>query len=471
MKFSRTLFLLALFAGISFAQSESEILRFKSRIVFNDAKETLVAQKIFDDDQRVVFVGVKTIQFWDLISGTLLASHPHEIPRLDKVDAALAFSPDASKVIALDSFTWRLIRKEKKVMATVYDLRTGKLITKLERPDESIREAEWSEDGATLVTYNGGSVNDKRTEVCFWNGDDFKFRGSVLLKGYVYYKKLLRDGKVFLAQTDNSDSYQFVYGAADYLTAWDTRTAQPIQTFSSGGDRQGYPLVGNLTESEKYAAMSAGSYVRQRVSVWRVGGGESPIYEIFPQKKDGSIDLLGIADDYFFLYQNKTIEMRDAADGNLKLSIPNQKKFGGRSRTFTIAPDKKTFVIDDCEQAEFFDAANGRKKFTIDLVCKTDFDLVSTSYRDFDVLRFQPNGNLLLTSSDKTLRLWNADDGRLLQILADPNRIENKKKDGNKDDGLGSQARWLRNGKFAFAPGADRKSILIWEAVNQNDKK
>lgn len=469
MKFLRMLFLFALFAGIASAQAESKILQFKHRIVFSDAKETLVAQKIFDDDRQVVFVGVKTIQFWDLINGTLLASYRHEIPKLDKVDAALVFSPDASKVIALDSFTWRLIRKEKKVTASVYDLRTGKLITNLERPNESIREAEWSENGATLVTYNG-SVNDKRTEVCFWNGDDFKFRGAVLLKGYINYKKLQRDGKVFLAKADNSDSYQFVYDAADYLRAWDTQTAQPIQTFSSGGDRQGSFFAGNLTESEKYAVMSAGNYAKQRVSVWRVGGGESPIYEIFPQKKGGSIDLLGIADDYFFLYQNKTIEMRDAADGKLKLSIPNQKRFAGNFRSFRLSPDEKTLVIDDCEQADFFDAANGRKKFTIDLVCKTDFDLVSTSYRDFDVLRFQPNGNLLLTSSDKTLRLWNADDGRLLQVLADPNRIKNIKKDSNKDDGLGSQARWRRNGKFAFAPGADRKSILIWEAANQSEK-
>ncbi len=101
--------------------------------------------------------------------------------------------------------------------------------------------------------------------------------------------------------------------------------------------------------------------------------------------------------------------------------------------------------------------------FEIDLVCKTDFDLLSTSYRDFDVLRFHPNENLLLTASNKTIRLWNAENGSLLQTLADPNRVENKKKDNNKDDGLGWSAGWIGSGDFLFALGADGKTILLWE--------
>ena len=461
MKFLKILLSCLFFTGFSLAQSAPEVLQFKNRIIFNDAKEIVVAQRFFDNESEIVFVGVKTIQYWDLRTGKLIKSQPHQIPNLDKFDATLIFSPDASQVIAIDSFGWRLIRKEKKVSASVFDLQSGKLITTLERPNESIRDAEWSENGETLVTYSG-IFNSKRTEVCFWNGNDLQFRGAILLKGNVEYKKLLRDGKVFLAKTDSIDSRQFQYGAKDYLMAWDTTSLQTIQNFSLYGGWQGVGLGGVLTKNEKYVVMVSGDSASQRVPVWQVGGGKFPIYEIFSQKKNGFVDLLGITDNYFFTYQNKVIEMRDLTDGKIILSIPNKKRLSSNFRSFRLSPDEKTLVIDDCEKAEFFDIPGGQKKFEIDLVCKTDFDYVSTSYRDFDVLRFQPDGSLLLTASDKTIRLWNMENGQLLQTLAAPDRVENKK-DTNKDDGLGTWVGWLQNGKIVFASGADRKSVLLWE--------
>lgn len=461
MKFFKIVFFILALAASFNAQIDSEILEYKARIVFNDAKEKLVGQKFFDNDRKIVFVGVKTVEIRNSISGETIKSYPHDVPNLEKIDR-LIFSPDGSKVIFVDSFSWRLIRKEKRVSASVFDLQNGKMLAVLERPTESIRDAEWSENGETLVTYSG-IYNAKRTEVCFWNGDDLKFRGAVTLKGDVQYKKLLRDGKTFLAKTQDFSYGAVKYTETYYLTAFNTQTAKPIQNFSSGGDSQGSLLSGILTQDEKYAVMTAGSYDKQRVSVWRVGGENAPIYEITPQKKGNSFDLRSVGGDYFFVYQNKTIEIYNAADGKLKTSIPNQKRFVGHFRTFTPSPDGKILAIDDCEKAKFFDLSNGAKKFEIDLVCKTEFDPISTSYRDFDVLRFHPNGKLILTVSDKTVRLWNAENGELLQTLADPNKVESKEKDKNKDDGLSGWGDWIRGGDLVFAPGKDGKSILIWE--------
>ena len=465
MKFLNILFLCCVFAGFSLAQNSnqpSEPLLFKARIGFDDAKERIIGQKFFDDDKKLVLIGIKSIQFWDVTKGKLLESHPHEIPNLSDTDSVITVSPDGQKAIVLDSLSWRLIRKEKKVSATVWDLQTGRQITVLERPTESIRAAGWSKNGETLVTYSG-EFSDKRTEVCFWDGNDFKLRAAVLLQGYVNYKKLTDDGKVFLAKTDKMESYKFRYDSGDYLSARDTTTAKLVQNFSSGGEVQALSYGTGLTENQEYVVMSAGKYDRQRVSVWKMGGSDLPIYEISPEKKGGTIDLLSVVGDYFVIYQNKKLEVYNAADGKIKLTIPNQKRFTGNFRSFELSPDKRTLVINDCNRAEFYDVAAAQRKFEMDLVCKTDFDFVSTSYRDFDVLRFQPNGNLLLTASDKTVRLWNAEDGRLLQTLADPNRIENKKKDKNKDDGLSWLAGWIRNGDFLFAFGADDKTILLWE--------
>jgi len=458
MRILKVFFICLFFTLFSFAQSSDGILRFKAKIGFDDPKERIVAQKSIDNGSKILLVGTKNIQLWDVENGKLLESHPHQIPNLQ----FLKFSPDMRKAVVIDMFSERIFTKQKKVSASVWDLQTGKQIAVLERPTESIRDAEWSENGETLVTYSGFFYS-KRTEVCFWDGDSFKFRGAMQLKGSIEYKKLLRTGEIFLAKTDRLESNKFKYRLEDFLTAWDTATAKPLQNFSSGTDRQSGWLIEILTKDEKFAAMYSGAFDRTRVAVWKIGGSDLPVYEIFPRKKGGTFRFFGAVGNYLALYQDKTIEFYNSADGKLKFSIPDQKPYSAHPRTFSLLPDGQTLVIESCEKAEFFDLVSGQKKFEIDLVCKTDFDLVSTSYRDWDMLSFHPSKNLLLTFSDKTVRVWNSETGKLEQTLFDPERAANKRKDENKDDGLTWSAGWLLNGKYVYARGAGGNSLLLWE--------
>ena len=453
-------FIFILFSLIlSPAQSETEILQFKARIGFTETDSRIVAQKFFDGDRKLVLIGKKTIQFWDVPNARLIETRLHEIPDLEKFDTIVTISPDAKKAIVLDSFNWRLIRKEKKVSASAYDLQTGKLLTVLQRPNESIRDAEWSENGKTLVTYSE-ILNDKRTEICFWNGDDFTFRASILLKGNLGLRFLSKDGERFFSSAENAVKFLTSYKYERNTAVWNTKNGKVEQNFNSNFGRENpnvYSFPQPLSPNGKFLiAPSQG-----RISVWQIGVSDLPKYIITAAEEDKWFLFKGFSDDGRFViaFQNKTLEFYDVETGKLETSLPNTKSY----ESVKLLADGKTLVMKNCDRADIFNLKTQQKLYEIKLVCKEDFSLLGSSLRDVDVLRFHPNLPFLLTYSDKTVRVWNVENGALVQTIIDPNRIENKRKDNNKDDGLGRAASWIINGEYLFASGADGKTILLWE--------
>jgi len=458
MQILKVLFLALFLSIFSFAQSSPEVLQFKAHIGFGEAVERIVAQKFFDGDNKLVFVGIQSIQFWDVPTGKLLESRPHEIPNLDKFDMVVTISPDGQKAVVLDSFTWRIIRKEKKVSATVWDLRTGKQIAILKRPSESIRYAEWSKDGQTLLTLSG-AYNDKKAEVSFWEGDSLDFKNSMLLTGNLRLHQLIRNGaQLFTVRVKYKDEVFGGISQETYISVRSTENAKVEQDLTYGVE---HLLVETwrkpLSANENFFVASASG----KLLVWEIGASNLPKYEITPNKKGGLIWFQNFSDDGKLLIarQDKNLEFYDTETGKLESSIPNTKKY----QSVNLLSDGTTLVLQNCDRADVFNFQTRQKLYELKLVCKTFTDFAGTEMRDADALNFHPNGKFLLTNSDKTVRVWNAKIGSLAQTIVDPNRAENKRKDNNKDDGLGRSAGWLRNGDFLFASGADGKTILLWE--------
>lgn len=462
MQFLKVLLVGLLLAGFSFGQNslEEKALRFRARIGFTEPDERIIAQKFLDGERTLLLVGTKSIQVWDVASASLLETRPHEIPELGKLDASVLISPDGRRAIAMDTFSWRLVRKEKKVTAGIYDLATGKLITVLERPTESIRHAEWSKNGETLVTYSG-IYNDKRTEICFWDGETLRLRAAIMLRGTFRAPYLSRDGRRIITSTEFSETgtFKIDYNGETSTTLRNTETGGVEQTFT---DQKGksfhlWLFSEKISPDEKFLV----DHRDRNIVVWEIGGRAAPIYEIKAAKKGGYVYFEGFSDDgkYLIASQNKTVEFYDAATGKPEFSMPVGKSFSEAK----LLENGKTLLLQSCERAEVYDLPARRKLYELRLVCKSETDLVSSYDRDFDILRFHPSEKLLLTFSDKTVRVWDARTGALVQTVVDPNRLENKRKDQNKDDGLGWQAGWLLEGRYLFASGADGKTILLWE--------
>lgn len=201
------------------------------------------------------------------------------------------------------------------------------------------------------------------------------------------------------------------------------------------------------------------------LSGWAIGGSNLPEYKIGPTKEAGSSLFRGFSDkgDLLIFTQGRSLMLYDVETGKLVKSFPNLLRKSRGLPLYKLHTDDKTLAVNYCEAADVFDLEAGKKLFELSLVCKERFSIAESYPVDSDLITFHPNKDFLLTVSDKTIRIWNSKNGSLIQTMIAPDRIENKRKDNNKDDGLTRLAGWMADGKYLFAVTADQRSILIWE--------
>jgi hypothetical protein len=193
--------LLLTFAVFARASIVAQPFVFRSTIGFSDSNDQIIGYTFSDGGRTALIVGKHSIDRWDVPGGKLLSTIPIELRNPNDLGIRIVFNPAATLAIVLDEFTWRIIRKEKKVAATANDTRTGKTVALLKRPTESIRKAEWSSKGDVLVTYSG-FFNDERTEICFWNGHDLSLRACTMIKGNLGLQQLSDDGNAFFSSSE-----------------------------------------------------------------------------------------------------------------------------------------------------------------------------------------------------------------------------------------------------------------------------
>lgn len=109
------------FAGAAAAQGPFQFLY---KIGFDNSKDRIIANHL-KGDGTLIAVGTTSIRHWEIATGRLLLDVPHRFAGAEKWDAYFSFSPDGRRAILTDSFSFRLIRKEKKVTARVVDLENG----------------------------------------------------------------------------------------------------------------------------------------------------------------------------------------------------------------------------------------------------------------------------------------------------------------------------------------------------------
>lgn len=447
-----------LFAGTANAQ---EPFKFLHKIGFDDPKDRIIATHL-KGDGTLIAVGTTSIRHWEIATGTLILEVPHKFAGAEKWDASFSFSPDGRRAILTDSFSFRLIRREKKVSARVVDLENGLVLKVLERPTESVREAEWSPKGRVLVTYSG-RYNLKRTEVCFWDGETFELRICSLLKGSLGLARLIDNGRNFIYSRQTDTTCLLCPLIAETETAViDTETGRLVHKFSVNGRSPYLWSTWRATDAEgRYLAANIGE---GRVAVWATMRKGDPISVIERVGKERFIEISGFADGgrVLLLRRGKSIEARDLESGDVLYTLPLSFRSGRSGHAITVASSGNRIVVDNCEEALVFSPPAKDPLFSFDLVCKTEFDPVSTSYRDFDVVRFDDTQRFVLLASDKQVRIADSSTGKILQRIAAPDRMPNIEKDTNRDDGL-QGAVWATGGMHLIATGADSRSFYVWQ--------
>src|SRR5829696_5049109 len=64
-----------------FAQTGGEVLEFKSKIGFTNGEDKIIEHRFLENGKKVLIIGQKNLQIWDVENAKLLNSVPHQLPQ------------------------------------------------------------------------------------------------------------------------------------------------------------------------------------------------------------------------------------------------------------------------------------------------------------------------------------------------------------------------------------------------------
>lgn len=436
-------------------KNPQEVVSFKAKLGFENSEDKIIFFKFFDNEQKLLLLGIKHIQVWDVLENKSLYSIRHEIPKIEKFDIAVELSPDSRKAIVFDTFSFRIIRKEKRVFASVLDLRTGKKINELDGIEKGIRFARWSENGKTLVTFSDVFGDKGEVEFCSWEGETLERRFCKTIFGNASSSYLSGDGtKLFISLNITTKDF-FGYKSDDFISLYDAESGKFIENFRQSINNF---AITTVSPNDKYLVADN---LFNKVSIWELNDRNFPLKFTFGTNKKRSARFLGFSPDskLFAVRNEKNLEVYDVETKEKLLEFDKSRSYG----KVEFSPNNKILIADDCDKADVFDIETQKIFYQLKLVCKSETSFLQTTIRDSDRISFHPNGEFFLTYSDKTARIWEIQTGRLLQTVINPENKKTKRKNKNADDGLGNSAGWILRGKFLYVLAADKESVLIWK--------
>jgi len=485
MRLTKILSLILMSGIFAFAQVSKDYIQFKARLGFDDENEMIKARHYSADGTKLTLIGLKATQVWDIPTAKLVSSQPHEIVELDRITGTYyEISPDGNKVITLNSIGSDGTIKEDRVNAYAYDLSSGKQITVMERPDYSVRFAQWSADSQTLVTFSGRFLQ-KQTEISFWNGADLSFRNSVVVNDFTWHYLSLNGEHLYVGNGGQTKVFGLNYkeGNGDKISVFNTQNAKLERTLNAGGAEFDVDdTITKVSPDGRYIATSK----HKNIVVWDTNAdSDQPIYELKPRDPKGQIVFEHFSGDgkYLFARQQRKDEFYELATGKLIVDVPFNIRLESKYDYFVLkpfeirrltanlfpsrdvrqensvllTPEGEYAVTMPCHGATVWSVADERKLYSVGNYCEPNED--NDEYSN-DYFRLSPSGKLLLKFSNGLFSVRDLKTGTILQKTR---RIN----DNNMQDISRFTNEWDFKGKYTLTIAEKQRSMLVWE-TNEN---
>ena len=344
-----------------FASNDSEILKYNAKIGFTNGEDTIAAHNFFDGGTKILLIGEKNLQIWDVETAKLLHSVPHQIPQ---------FSPRGffSTYILLglpQLFDWRpfivdpdgkwLITAEKvgdtKLRsAVVRDLRDLKQIAVLDLPGVS---AEYISLDKMKNEINTFGKTDKTGAFAVWDKDEFRLERSFSVNEYKWHQFIRNGEKILVGSGDTKIVLSAFSKEGENLTLRDVKTGAVEKEFTAQNLKPKTPFKETtVSRDEKFLTAERDD----RIFVWEIGGGGSPRFEVSAKNEKEDVDFKGVIGGQFLAASiDKKLAVYDfAGDGTpnfvLASDTPNDsvKLFDNakNGNFIAVADDNKVSVLE-----------------------------------------------------------------------------------------------------------------------------
>ena len=373
--------------GLVFAQNQAEVLKVKARIGFINAEDKFEKYRFIENGKKVVLVGKKNIQLWDVESAKLLSNvsyDPHVFSRAGKLEAFVSLGirlllrwatievdPQGKWFAAIEE------GQNDQRKAVVRNLQTGEVLTHLELPDFPISELVF--DGRKLIVFG---KKGKQTKLAFWDRESLEPLGSVVVEEYKWHQELEDNDRVLIGSGDQKLNWTgVVTRQGSRLSLWNIGTGQVEREFTASNliPRDYFHEI-TVSHDERFILAKRD----RRIFIWELAGNGAPKYEIAAVNPKEKAELV------------KILEKKMAV---VRVNGENQVyQFGGQGKVLRQIPVGKPDFIGTIKDNRFIGFAGDDEISLIDL--EGDQDLIikikpATEKENVYVDRFVIDGKYL----------------------------------------------------------------------------
>lgn len=317
--------------GFVFAANGADVLEFKGKIGFTNGEDKILEHQFLDNGKKVLIIGEKNLQIWDMENAKLLHAVSHQIPQ---------FAPrgfvSTYLLLGIPKFLdWRsfIVDKDGKWMITsekvgtnelrsavVRDLQTLKVIAVLDLPNVSTEYISFDENKNEILTFG---VTEKTGAFARWDTEKFTQKEVFSIKEYKWHQKIRGGEKMLVGSGDTKILWTAITKEGDSLTLRDVKTGAIEKEFTAKNLKPDTSFQDTTVSSdEKYLI----SRRNDRVFVWEIDKGGEPKFEISNPNLKGDFSFKQIIDRKFIVVKvDEQLRIYDIeGNGQPKIAVSPQ---------------------------------------------------------------------------------------------------------------------------------------------------
>ncbi len=490
MKVLAAFLTLILAVTFTFAVDDNQVLEFKSKIGFTNGDDKIIEHRFFDDERKILIIGEKSLQIWDVGSGKLLNSVAHQLPQfaprgfvstylLLSIPAILDWRPyiidkNGRWIVTVEKVGTNVFRS-----AVVRDLRDLKQIAVLDLPKVSTDYVYFDESRDEIMTQG---KTEKTSAFANWNADDFAQRQMISVDEYKWHQLIDGERKMLVGSGDTKFLWKIPnIKEGDHLTLRDVKTGAIEKEYTAANlkPKTSYHET-TVSPDEKYLI----SKRDDRIFVWEIAGGGQPKYEISNPNPKGDFSLKEIVEKKYIVVkiddQLRVYDIEGNGSPKIAVTNPNPKE----DVSFKEIVDKRYVVAKVDEQLRVYDIKSDGSPF---------FELAPSAPKENISLKDIIKDRFVIVRVDEKLRVYDAKAKTLkLEIAAadpkdsveyrditDDNRYivvyDDRKVSVFDLENVGKPlyeiARTSEKERFPMVRFIDEKNLLAVARVNNSEKK
>lgn len=349
-----------------FADDDDAILHFKAKIGFMNGEDKIVEYKFIDKDKKLVIIGEKVLQIWDVENARMLSSAAHRIPQFAPRGFVSTYlllgvprlldwrsfliDADGKWIITIEKTDTRSLSS-----AVVRDLRTLRQIAVLDLPNVATDYVSFDDARGEIRTFG---ITDKNAAFGAWNPNGFALKESVSIKEYKWRQTIRADAKMIVGTGDTKTSWSgFGDKQGDRLTLRDAKTGAVEREFAAPNlqPESAYQTT-TVSADEKFLI----SKRDERIFVWDIDGGGAPAFEISNPKPKGNLSLKEICDGKFIVVKiDDELRVYDVAGGGVPL-LAISKQNPKEDLDFARIIGGRFVVVEAGDKIRLYDVRNGQ---------------------------------------------------------------------------------------------------------------